>query len=47
MTFAKSFFVDFTKFRGKSVETGVKNPHKTHFFFKNVENVEKQIDYKC
>ena len=31
MTFAKSFFVDFTKFRGESVETGVKNPHKTHF----------------
>jgi hypothetical protein len=33
MTFAKSFFVYFTKFRGKSVETGVKNPHKTHFTF--------------
>ena len=31
MTFAKIFFVDFTKFRGESVETGVKNPHKTHF----------------
>jgi len=33
MTFVKSFFVDFTKFRGKSVETGVKNPHKMHFTF--------------
>ena len=31
MTFAKIFFVDFTKFRGESVETGGKNPHKTHF----------------
>ena len=40
MTFAKIFCVDFTKFRGKSVETGVKNPHKTNFFFKSVENVE-------
>jgi len=36
MTFAKKIFVDFTKFRGKSVEKGVKNPHKTNFFFKNV-----------
>ncbi len=44
MTFAKNFFVDFAKFRGKSVETGVKNPHKTNFFFKNVENVESQND---
>jgi hypothetical protein len=34
MTFAKSFFVDFTKFRGKSVENSVKNPHKTNFFLK-------------
>ena len=42
--FAKNFFVDFTKFKGKSVEKGVKNPHKTNFFFKNVENVENQID---
>jgi hypothetical protein len=33
MTFAKNFFVDFAEFRGKSVETGVKNPHKTHFTF--------------
>jgi len=33
MTFAKNFFVDFTKFRGESVETGVKNPHKTYFTF--------------
>ena len=33
MTFAKNFFVDFTEFRGKSVETVVKNPHKTHFMF--------------
>ena len=47
MTFAKSFFVDFTKFRGKSVENGVKNPHKTNFFFKNVENVESQNDQNC
>jgi len=44
MTFAKIFCVDFTKFRGKSVETGVKNPHKMNFFFKNVENVESQND---
>ena len=44
MTFAKIFCVDFEEFRGKSVETGVKNPHKTDFFFKNVENVENQID---
>jgi hypothetical protein len=36
MTFAKNFFVDFAEFRGKSVEKGVKNPHKTNFFFKNV-----------
>ena len=28
----------------KSVETSVKNPRKTNFFFKNVENVENQ---KC
>ena len=47
MTFTKSFFVDFTKFRGESVETRVKNPHKMNFFFKSVENVENQIDYKC
>ena len=33
MTFAKIFCVDFEEFRGKSVETGVKNPHKTHFTF--------------
>jgi hypothetical protein len=33
MTFAKIFCVDFTKFRGESVETGVKKPHKTHFMF--------------
>ena len=33
MTFAKKKFVDFTKFRGESVETRVKNPHKTHFTF--------------
>jgi len=33
MTFAKIFYVDFEEFRGKSVETGVKNPHKTHFTF--------------
>ena len=33
MTFAKKIFVDFAEFRGKSVETGVKNPHKTHFTF--------------
>ena len=26
-------YVDFAEFRGKSVETGVKNPHKTHFTF--------------
>ena len=32
-TFANFFCVDFVKFRGKSVETGVKNPHKTHFTF--------------
>ena len=47
MTFANFFCVDIAKFRGKSVETGVKNPHKTNFFFKSVENVENQIDYKC
>ena len=33
MTFAKIFCVNFEEFRGKSVETGVKNPHKTHFTF--------------
>ena len=33
MTFAKSFFVNFAEFKSKSVETGVKNPHKTHFTF--------------
>ena len=33
MTFAKIFCVDFEEFKGKSVETGVKNPHKTHFTF--------------
>ena len=47
MTFAKIFCVDFTKFRVKSVETRVKNPHKTNFFFKNVENVESSIGYYC
>ena len=36
MTFAKKKIVNFAKFRGKSVEKGVKNPHKTNFFFKNV-----------
>tara|TARA_R100001443_G_scaffold99923_1_gene107151 strand:- start:185 stop:349 length:165 start_codon:yes stop_codon:yes gene_type:complete len=43
MTFTKIFYVNFTKFRGKSVENGIKNPHKTNFFFKNVENVEESI----
>tara|TARA_R110002012_G_scaffold59533_2_gene155796 strand:+ start:876 stop:1052 length:177 start_codon:yes stop_codon:yes gene_type:complete len=33
MAFTKKIFVDFTKFRGESVETEVKNPHKTHFMF--------------
>jgi len=36
MTFAKNFFVNFAEFKSKSVETGVKNAHKTNFFFKNV-----------
>ena len=34
MTFTKNFYVNFTKFRGKSVENGIKNPHKTNFFLK-------------
>ena len=43
MTFAKKKFVDFTKFRGESVETRVKNPHKTHFTFqKRVKRVKSK-----
>ena len=34
MTFIKIFYVNFTKFRGKSVENSIKNPHKTNFFLK-------------